>query len=97
MDSVMVYQRDSVYIRERADTVFVDRFRTRVTYRDRLRFDTVRVLDTVRIVSTEMVSVEVEVNRLTGWQWFQLWCGRFFVLILVLIGVYLIVKWKLKI
>jgi hypothetical protein len=96
IDSVMVYQRDSVYIRERSDTVFVDRFHTLVSYRDRLRVDTLRATDTVRITLTERVSVAVEVNRLTGWQWFQVWCGRIFVAAAVLIGVYLALKWKLK-
>lgn len=35
MDSVYRYEHDSIYIRERADTVFVDRWHTR--YRDALR------------------------------------------------------------
>lgn len=96
MDSVLVVQRDSVYIRERADTVFVERWHTLISYRDRLRVDTMRVSDTVRIIETVSETATVEVNRLTGWQWFQLWCGRILILAGFLTAVYLAFKWKLK-
>lgn len=96
MDSVLVVQRDSVYIRERADTVFVERWHTLISYRDRLRVDTTRVSDTVRIIETVSETATVEVNRLTGWQWFQLWCGRILILAGFLTAVYLAFKWKLK-
>jgi hypothetical protein len=96
VDSVLVYLRDSVYVRERSDTVFVDRFHTRISYRDRLRIDTTRVVDTVRMVDVVRESETVEVNRLTGWQWRQVYMGRVFMIILILIGIYLVVKWKLK-
>jgi hypothetical protein len=73
-DSVFVWLRDSVHIRERSDTVFVEKFKTQIAYRDRLRVDTVSVTDTVKI--TRLETITEEVNRLTGWQWFQLWFGR---------------------
>ena len=95
-DSVMVVFRDSVYIRERADTVFVDRWHTSISYRDRLRVDTLRSTDTVRVVETRSETVAVEVNRLTGWQWFQLWCGRILIISGVLTVIYFAFKWKLK-
>jgi hypothetical protein len=97
-DSVMVYLRDSVFVRERADTVFVDRTHTKTVYRERVRVDTLRVRDTVNVVRTETLTVttEVEVNRLTGWQQVQLWFGRVLMWGLVLIGVYLAFKWKLR-
>ncbi len=40
--------------------------------------------------------VPVEVNKLTGWQYFQIWCGRVFLGLLVLITVYFLAKWKLR-
>jgi hypothetical protein len=89
-----VYRHDSVFIRERADTVFVDRYHTKISYRDRLRTDTVRITDTVRTVHSETVAVEV--NRLTGWQRFQLRCGQFLITAVFLTAIYLFFKWKLK-
>jgi hypothetical protein len=83
--------RDSVYIRERGDTVFVEKFKTRIAYRDRLRTDTVSITDTLRITLTETRTEEI--NRLTGWQWFQIWAGR---IALMLILAYLAFKRFLK-
>jgi hypothetical protein len=90
-DSVFVWLRDSVHIRERSDTVFVEKFKTQIAYRDRLRVDTVSVTDTVKI--TRLETVTEEVNRLTGWQWFQLWFGR---IAAALTLVYILIKRHLK-
>jgi hypothetical protein len=87
IDSVLVYQRDSIYIRERSDTVFVEKWHTKIAYRDRLRIDTLRSSDTIRILDTVTETKEVEVNRVTGWQWFQIYAGRIlFFGILLFIG-----------
>ena len=93
IDSIYVERRDSIYIRERGDTVFVDRWRTSITYRDRLRTDTLRVIDSVR------VEVFRDIERTQGqssWAAFERWCGRILLLLLCLTGVYLVLKWKLK-
>jgi hypothetical protein len=90
-DSVHIYQRDSIYIRERGDTVFVDRWHTRTAYRDRLRTDTLHVSDTVRI------AVDRVIERVQGqgsWASFERWCGRILMGLLLLIGVYFALKWK---
>ncbi|MDR3133221.1 MAG: hypothetical protein LBU42_04270 [Prevotellaceae bacterium] len=90
-DSVHIYQRDSIYIRERGDTVFVDRWHTQTAYRDRLRTDTLHVSDTVR------VAVDRVIERLQGqgsWASFERWCGRILMGLLLLVGVYFALKWK---
>jgi hypothetical protein len=94
IDSVYVHLRDSIHIRERADTVLIERWHTRLVYRDRLRTDTLRLSDTVRL--TERQAVTVEVARLSGMQWFQVWCGRIFIGLLAVILIYTVFKWKLK-
>lgn len=41
------------------------------------------------------VPVPYEVNVLTGWQWFQIWCGRIFGGLFLLVAVFKTVKkWK---
>jgi hypothetical protein len=92
-DSVYIYMRDSIYIRERGDTVFVDRWHVQTAYRDRLRTDTLRVVDSVR------VDIERHIERVKGqssWAAFERWCGRILMLLLFLTGIYFILKWKLK-
>ena len=64
-DSVMVYARDSVYVREKGDTVFVDRWHT--LWRDRIRQDTVWCQTAeVKPVVTE---VERPVRYIPVWVW----------------------------
>ena len=38
------------------------------------------------------VEVPVEINRLTGWQQFQIWCGRIYLVIMVLVIAWLIYR-----
>jgi hypothetical protein len=40
--------------------------------------------------------VPVTVNELTGWQYFQIWCGRIWLACLLLTVIYLLIKWKLQ-
>jgi hypothetical protein len=92
-DSIYVYRRDSIYIRERGDTVFIDRWHVQTACRDRLRTDTLHVVDSVR------VDVERIVERVQGqssWAAFERWCGRILMGLMCLIGIYLFFKWKLK-
>jgi hypothetical protein len=63
-----------------------------LVYRIRTVHDTVRVAARDSIVYKDVpvtVEVPVEVNVLTGWQWFQIWTGRI-VLVLVLFGAVII-------
>jgi hypothetical protein len=91
-DSVFVFRHDSVFVRERGDTVFVDRWRSLIQYRSKT--DTVSVRDSVYI-NRDVVAIK-EVNRITGLQNFQIWCGRILLGIVSLIGLYLILKRRLK-
>ena len=92
-DSVYIYRRDSIYIRERGDTVFVDRWHVQTAYRDRVRTDTLHVRDSVRVVVDNVIE---RVQGQSSWASFERWCGRLLMLLLLLTGVYLFLKWKLK-
>lgn len=91
-DSIYLFKHDSVFVRDRGDTVFVDRWRCRIEYR--AKTDTVYSRDSIYI-NRDLVQVS-EVNRLTGWQNFQVWLGRILISLLVLTGVYLFIKQRLK-
>jgi hypothetical protein len=93
VDSIFLYQRDSIYIRERGDTIFIDRWHVQTAYRDRLRTDTLHVTDSVRVVVDNVIE---RVQGQSSWAAFERWCGRILIGLLFLIGVYLVLKWKLK-
>lgn len=81
-DSIRFYDRDSIYIKEKGDTVYqyVERWR----WRDRWRVDTlikVRV-DSVAVEVVREVAVE---KTLTGWQRFRLSAFPWLVMAVVLL------------
>jgi hypothetical protein len=95
IDSIHVYKHDSIYIKEKNDTVFIEKWHTRIAYRDRLRTDTLHVTDTFRISNIVEKTVEVEVNKITGWQKAQIWAGRIFMAIWILTIGWLILRiWR---
>lgn len=67
-----VYRGDSIIIREKGDTVFLEKYK--YVYKVRELRDTVNVTDTITVVQT--VEITKEVNKLYTWQ-----------LILILLGV----------
>ena len=83
IDSVYKYERDSVFVREKGDTVY--KYVERVRYRDRYKVDTlvkVRV-DSVAVERIKEVKVE---KPLSWWQKFRI--GAFWWLVaILLIGV----------
>jgi len=89
-DSIYVYRQDSVTIRIRSDTVLIDRWRLHYKYRNTT--DTICLRDSVYINRDINVTETVEVNRLTGWQWFQIWCGRILLWILLAGAIYLMYR-----
>jgi hypothetical protein len=93
-DSIFIYLSDSVFIREKNDTVFVDRYHT--LYKYRLRTDTLTRRDSVYIDRDVRVMETVEVNRLTGWQNFQVWLGRILAGTAVLFVIYKRIKRRLS-
>lgn len=90
-----VYRRDSIYIREKGDTVFkyVER------YRDRFRYlhDTTYIhkIDTLKLTETR---IEEVAKPLTKWQSFSIVFGRICIaLVLLLVGFWAVKKFILKI
>ena len=81
-----IYNRDTVNIYERGDTVYLQT----IKWRERFKFDTVCV---VRVDSIPYpVEVIQEVNKLTKWQRWRL--NALNVIVLVIVG-YVIIKIKL--
>ena len=81
-----VYNRDTVNIYERGDTVYLQT----IKWRERFKFDTVSVVRTDSIPYP--VEVVTEVNKLTKWQRWRL--NALNVLVLI-ISVYLVIRIKL--
>jgi hypothetical protein len=76
--------------------VFIEKWHTAYQYRDRVRSDTVRISDTVRLTDIVEKTVEVEVNRITGWQWVQIYAGRALLLGVLALCIYLYFKYFKK-
>ena len=86
-DSIHLY--DSVLIRMKGDTVWLEKFR--YLYRDKLVRDSIFKVDSIS-VPYPVVEYQ-EVNRLSSFQSFQIWCGR--ILLLFIIG-YFCFRWMKK-
>jgi hypothetical protein len=88
-DSIFHY--DSVFVKQTADTVFFERYK--YLYRDKIIRDSVFLSDTIRVPYPVEVVKQVKVP-LTGWQNFQVWCGRIALAILLLVILYFVLKLK---
>ncbi len=82
-DSVHLY--DSVLIKMKGDTVWLEKYK--YLYRDKVVRDSVFKTDSIA-VPYPVIEVQ-EVNRLTSFQSFQMWCGRILLLFLL---VYLVMR-----
>ena len=80
-----VYQHDSIYIHEKGDTVWYERWNTQ--YRDRLRVDTVYQARVDTIAKPYPVVKEVE-KKLTKTQKGLMWTGGLSLMALFVFGVY---------
>jgi hypothetical protein len=72
----------------------VDKLST-LAYVVRTVFDTVYIPAKDSIIYKEIplrVDVPVEVNRLTSWQSFQIWAGRIFMFLWLIVIIYLAIK-----
>lgn len=76
-DSIYLY--DSIYVRESADTVFI--VKNSVTYRDKLRTDTLWCCDTV----VEFREIVVNANDTGSAKKNYLWCFAIIILLLFLL------------
>ena len=88
-DSVTRY--DSVYMKEKGDTLILERYR--YLYKNSIIRDTTIIRDTIQVPYPVEVIKQVKVP-LSGWQNFQVWCGRLALVILLLVGIYFV--WKVK-
>jgi hypothetical protein len=84
-----VFLRDSIFVKEKGDTLIVEKYR--YLYRDRILRDSIFVNDTIRVPYPVEVVKEVK-KPLTGWQNFQVWCGR----IALAVGLFGIIFFALK-
>lgn len=92
-DSIYRYERDSIYIHQKADTVWMEKYITR--YKDVLKVER----DTVWRDNTQTIVKEVEVEKPIApfVKWFA-WIGAFFVVFyLVKIGLWVYRKFILKV
>jgi hypothetical protein len=68
-----IFRYDSVFVKQTADTVFFERYR--YLYKDKIVRDSVFIQDTIRVPYPVEVVKQVK-TPLSGWQTFQVWCGR---------------------
>ena len=67
LDSVYLYERDSIFVHEKRDTVFVERWKTR--YKDVLKIQRDTVIDTKTEVQVQRVEVTPRFAKFCYW-WF---------------------------
>lgn len=85
-----IYVQDSVFVREKGDTVFVDRWR--YVYRDKLITDTLLVNDTVRVP----YPIEKQLSR---WQRTKMDVGGWTIGVLsgvLVLGIGYVVRWLIR-
>lgn len=72
-----IYQQDSIYIRDKGDTVYIDRYKYRYIYKN--------IEDTVYVEHNDTIQVVVEVEKkLTRWQSLKMNIGGYAMAFLVL-------------
>lgn len=67
LDSVYLYERDSIFVHEKRDTVFVERWKTR--YKDVIKIQRDTVIDTNTEVQVQRVEVTPRFAKFCYW-WF---------------------------
>ncbi len=86
-----IFRYDSVFVKDKGDTLILERYR--YLYKNKIVKDSIFINDTIRVPYPVEVIKQVKAP-LTGWQNFQIWCGRISLFVLLLIGIYVV--WKLK-
>lgn len=88
-----VFQLDSVFLDRysKGDTLFITKEKYKYIYKDKIVKDTVAIVDSIQVPYP--VEIFTEVNRLSSFQSFQIWCGRILLLVIVgFFGYYLFIK-----
>ena len=87
------HSRDSVFLRDsivtfiKGDTVYKEKYR--YLYKDKLVRDSIYLNDTIRVPYPVVETKEV--NRLSSFQNFQVWCARIF---FILLGIYALYRYR---
>lgn len=89
-----IYLHDSTYIHQRGDTVFVNKWKT--AYKYKLLRDTVNMTDSVYIEVPYKVEVPKVEYRQTAFQKLLSRAGGITLLLLALVGIWKLIKWKFK-
>ena len=79
LDSVYLYERDSIFVHEKRDTVFIERWKTR--YKDVMKIQRDTVIDTKTEVQVQRVEVTPRFAKFCYW-----WFGISASLLLLLVG-----------
>jgi len=88
-----IYRYDSVFVKEKGDTLIMERYR--YLYRDKFIRDSVFINDTIRVPYPVEVVKQVR-KSLTGWQNFQVWCGRFALVAVLFLLTFFVLRLKTK-
>ena len=88
-DSIFLY--DSIFVKEKGDTLILERYK--YLYRDKFVRDSIFVNDTIRVPYPVEVVKEVK-KPLSGWQNFQVWCGRIALIAILFLLIYFVRKRK---
>jgi hypothetical protein len=92
LDSIYLYEKDSVFIKEKADTVFVNKYVTR--YKDVMKIERDTIWQENKVVEVKEVLVEKPIAGVVKW---LSWVGAFFVVLyLVKAGLWVYRKFFLK-
>lgn len=67
LDSIYLYERDSIFVHEKKDTVFIERWKTR--YKDVMKIQRDTVIDTKTEVQVEITEVTPRFAKFCYW-WF---------------------------
>lgn len=89
-----IYINDSIYIHEKGDTVYFEKWHTK--YIEKLRVDSIIKIDSIAVPYPVEKIVKVE-KSLSKWQKLRMNLGGLFIIALLGGGIYLIVKNKLKV
>jgi len=86
-----IFRYDSIFVKEKGDTFILERYR--YLYKDKVVRDSIFVNDTIRVPFPVEVVKAVK-KPLSGWQNFQVWCGRIALVAVLLLLIYFVRKRK---
>lgn len=89
-DSIYIYDKDSIFIEHKGDTVFLNKYKLKYIYRDVYKRDTIAKVDT--ITKIQVVEKPVITNKLNQFQKILIATGSIALIILLVIGGYKIYK-----